>query len=139
MFSNYYNLGSNNMPNNNANYSKEDIITVITYNIHHGVGSDNKLDLEKIANVVKSENPDVVAFQEVDVNTKRTRRLDEPKILGDLSGFKSFFGKSIPYKGGEYGNAIIARDRNAVLINHFPLPGKEPRSLFLFLLFLLVI
>ena len=126
MFYNYYNWGQYNMPNN---YIMEDFITVITYNIHHGVGVDNKLDLEKIANVVKMENPDVVAFQEVDVKTKRTRRLDEPKILGDLAGFKSFFGKSIPYGGGEYGNAIITRDRNAILINHFPLPGKEPRSL----------
>ena len=126
MFYNYYNWGSYNMPNS---YIKEDIITVITYNIHHGVGLDNKLDLGKIANVVKVENPDVVAFQEVDMKTKRTRRLDEPKILGDLAGFKSFFGKSIPYGGGEYGNAIITRDKNAILINHFPLPGKEPRSL----------
>jgi len=130
---NNYNMPNNynyNMPNNyNYNYAKEDIITVITYNIRHGVGLDNKLDLERIANVVKAENPDVVAFQEVDVKTKRTRKLDESKILGDLAGFKSFFGKSIPYGGGEYGNAIITRDRNAVLINHFPLPGKEPRCL----------
>ena len=129
MFYNYYNWNANNILNNYVNYVMEDEITVITYNIHHGVGLDNKLDLEKIANVVKFENPDIVAFQEVDVKTKRTRRLDEPKILGDLAGFKSFFGKSIPYGGGEYGNAIITKDRNAVLINHFPLPGKEPRSL----------
>lgn len=114
---------------NPYNYIMEDIITVITYNIHHGVGVNKKLDLERIANVVKVENPDIVAFQEVDVKTSRTRRLDEAKILGDLSGFKSFFGKSIPFGGGEYGNAIIAKDRNAILINHFPLPGSEPRSL----------
>ena len=126
MYYNYYDFGPYNMP---RFYYKEDNITVITYNIHHGVGLNNKLDLEKIANVIKVENPDIVAFQEVDVKTKRTRRLDEPKILGDLAGFKSFFGKSIPYGGGEYGNAIITRDRNAILINHFPLPGKEPRSL----------
>lgn len=125
----YYNQNNYQVtPFNNPN-NLEDTITVITYNICHGVGLDKKLNLERIAKVVKTENPDIVAFQEVDVKTSRTRRLDEPKILGDLSGFKSFFGKSIPLGGGEYGNAIIAKDQNAIQVNHFPLPGKEPRSL----------
>ena len=48
MFYNYYGWSANNIPNNYVNYVMEDEITVITYNIHHGVGLDNKLDLEKI-------------------------------------------------------------------------------------------
>ena len=122
MSNNYNDFGPNNK-------FTEDNITVITYNIQHGVGLNDKLDLEKIANVIKVENPDIVAFQEVDVKTKRTGGLDEPKILGDLLGFKSFFGKSISFDGGKYGNAIITRDSNAIQIDHFPLPGSELRSL----------
>ena len=31
----------------------KDTITVISYNIHHGEGTDGKLDLQRIADVVK--------------------------------------------------------------------------------------
>ena len=50
-----------------AQETMKDTITVLSYNIHHGEGLDGKLDLQRIADVVKRENPDVVAFQEVDV------------------------------------------------------------------------
>ncbi|OUM70565.1 hypothetical protein PIROE2DRAFT_1080 [Piromyces sp. E2] len=108
----------------------EDTITVISYNIHHGVGVDQKLDLQRIADVIKREDPDIIAFQEVDVMATRSGRIDEPKILGQLTGYKPFFGKAIPIKGGEYGNAIIAKDQEAVVVKHIPLPGKEPRCMF---------
>jgi endonuclease/exonuclease/phosphatase family metal-dependent hydrolase len=106
-----------------------DTITVITYNIHHGAGVDQKLDLERIAKVIKRENPDIVAFQEVDVMANRTGNIDEPKILGELTGYKPFFGKAVPIRGGEYGNAIITRDKDAVVVEHLPLPGNEPRCM----------
>jgi len=106
---------------------KEDTIRVMTYNINHGAGADNKIDLQRIANIIKRENPDVVAFQEVDVNTTRSGKVDEPKIIGNLTGYKSFFGKTIPFKGGQYGNAILVKDQEAKLFKYLPIPGKEPR------------
>ena len=113
-----------------AQEAMKDTITIISYNIHHGEGTDGKLDLQRIADVVKRENPDVVAFQEVDVNVKRSGRIDEATQLGELTGYKPFFGKSIPLTGGAYGNAIIAKDPEAVVVKHLPLPGKEPRCMF---------
>ena len=65
-----------------AQETMKDTITVLSYNIHHGEGLDGKLDLQRIADVVKRENPDVVAFQEVDVNVKRSGRIDEATQLG---------------------------------------------------------
>ena len=112
-----------------AQETMKDTITVISYNIHHGEGMDGKLDLQRIADVVKRENPDVVAFQEVDVNVKRSGRIDEATQLGELTGYKPFFGKSIPLTGGAYGNAIIAKDPEAVVVKHLPLPGNEPRCM----------
>ena len=113
-----------------AQETMKDTITVISYNIHHGEGLDQKLDLQRIADIVKRENPDVVAFQEVDVKVKRSGRIDEATILGELTGYKPFFGKAIPLTGGAYGNAIIAKDPESVLVKHIPLPGKEPRCMF---------
>ena len=41
-------------------------LRVVTYNIHHGVGVDGKLDLNRIAEVIRAAKADLVALQEVD-------------------------------------------------------------------------
>ena len=42
-------------------------IRVLTYNIHHGEGMDGVIDLERIANVIRQTEADLVALQEVDL------------------------------------------------------------------------
>ena len=46
-------------------------LPVLTYNIHHGEGTDGKFDYERLAQVITGLQPDVVALQEVDRNTCR--------------------------------------------------------------------
>ncbi|MEU4190605.1 endonuclease/exonuclease/phosphatase family protein [Kribbella sp. NPDC026611] len=41
-------------------------VTVMTYNIHHGVGIDGVLDLERIAQLIEQSGADVIGLQEVD-------------------------------------------------------------------------
>lgn len=82
---------------------------VMTYNIHHGVGTDGKLDLERIAALIKTQRVDIVALQEVDSRTARTERRDLPAELAKLTGMQVCFAKNIDYQGGEYGNAILSR------------------------------
>ena len=84
-------------------------LRVMTFNIHHGTGSDGKLDLERIAALIKTQKVDIVALQEVDRGTTRTGRRDLPAELARLTGMKFCFGKNIDYKGGGYGNAILSR------------------------------
>lgn len=45
----------------------------LVHNIHHGEGVDRKLDLPRIAGVIKSVKPDLVALQEGDQGTERTK------------------------------------------------------------------
>ncbi|HTL30639.1 MAG TPA: endonuclease/exonuclease/phosphatase family protein, partial [Tepidisphaeraceae bacterium] len=61
-------------------------ITVLTYNIHHGAGTDGKYDLQRLADVIKKSGADLVALQEVDRNTNRTKD-DQPAELARLTGF----------------------------------------------------
>ena len=82
-------------------------ITVLSYNIHHGAGMDTILNLERIARVIKSESPDIVALQEVDINTERTGKVNQIEVLGKLTNMNFAFGKSIDLLGGQYGNAIL--------------------------------
>ncbi len=84
-------------------------LRVLSYNIHHGEGVDRKLDLERIATVILSVKPDVVALQEVDQNVKRTAGVDQPAELARLTEMNVIFGANIELQGGHYGNAVLTR------------------------------
>ena len=82
--------------------------TVLTYNIHHGAGTDGKYDLQRVADVIKKSGADLVALQEVDRNTNRTKD-DQPAELARLIGFHSAFGRAMNFGGGEYGDLVLSR------------------------------
>jgi endonuclease/exonuclease/phosphatase family metal-dependent hydrolase len=82
---------------------------VMSYNIHHGRGMDGRVDLDRIAGLIRSECADIVALQEVDRGVERTARRDLPAELARLTGMHCYFEKNIPYQGGEYGNAVLTR------------------------------
>ncbi|QDV12394.1 Endonuclease/Exonuclease/phosphatase family protein [Rosistilla oblonga] len=93
-----------------ASYSSEPLrLRVLSYNIHHGAGVDSKLDLQRIADVILSVKPDVVALQEVDKNVKRSGDVDQPAELARLTKMNVVFGANIDLQGGHYGNAILSR------------------------------
>jgi endonuclease/exonuclease/phosphatase family metal-dependent hydrolase len=98
-------------------------ITVLTYNIHHGAGTDGKYDLSRVADVIRKSGADLVALQEVDKDTKRTRT-DQPAELERLTGFHAVFGKAMNYDGGEYGDLILSRYPVSATDVH-ALPHKE--------------
>src|ERR1043166_6228376 len=82
---------------------------VMTYNIHHGEGIDGKVDVLRIADVIKREQADIVALQEVDKGVARTERRDLPAELAALTGMTCVFSNNYHYQGGEYGNAVLTR------------------------------
>ena len=81
----------------------------MSYNIHHGQGTDGKFDLERIAKIIVDSQADVVALQEVDVKTTRASGVDQAASLGELTKLTPAFGAAMPYAGGEYGGAILSR------------------------------
>ena len=104
-------------------------VTVLSYNIHHAEGMDAKIDLQRIAAVIQSVSPDVVALQEVDRETKRSGGVDQAKTLERLTGLKMVFGRAIDFEGGQYGNAVLSRLPIKRATSH-TLPhseGREPR------------
>lgn len=93
-------------------------LRVLSYNIHHGEGIDRKLDLPRIAKVILSVNPDVVALQEVDQKAKRTGEVDQPTEIAELTNMQVAFGANIELQGGHYGNAILSKFPIADFRNH---------------------
>lgn len=84
-------------------------VRVLCYNIHHGEGLDGRLDLERIAALIRDQQADLVALQEVERGTQRTQRRDLPAELAQLTGLSVRFARNIPYQGGEYGTAVLSR------------------------------
>lgn len=109
--------------------SADRTIMVMSYNIHHGEGTDGVIDLERIAAVIRAAEPDLVALQEVDLGTSRSGGVDQAARLGELTGMQVVFGEAMPYDGGSYGEAVLSR---LPITGHriIPLPfspGHEPR------------
>jgi len=84
-------------------------VRLMTYNIHVGVGMDKKLDLQRIADVINKEQPDLVGLQEVDRGVERTQRKDEIAELAALTQMDYAFAHNLDYQGGQYGVAILSR------------------------------
>jgi endonuclease/exonuclease/phosphatase family metal-dependent hydrolase len=102
-------------------------LRVLCYNIHHGEGTDGRVDLPRLAKIIRNADADFVALQEVDNKTRRTGGVDQTAELARLTGLFGKFGKAINYEGGEYGQAILSRlpiGKDAV----HTLPGEPDRE-----------
>lgn len=84
-------------------------LRVVTWNIHHGRGLDDVVDVARLADELAALRPDVVFLQEVDVGVRRSGRANIPDELGARLGMHAAFGKNLDYQGGDYGNAILSR------------------------------
>jgi endonuclease/exonuclease/phosphatase family metal-dependent hydrolase len=103
-------------------------VRILSYNVRHGEGLDGKIDLARIARVVRDLNPDLVALQEIDKATGRTGGVDQMKEFGNLTDMHYAFGSFMDYSGGEYGMGILSRGPIREAVNHVLPPGYEPRS-----------
>ena len=45
----------------------QDTVRVLAYNVRHGAGMDDSLDLRRAAAVIVAQRPDVVLLQEIDL------------------------------------------------------------------------
>jgi hypothetical protein len=108
-------------------------LRLMTYNVHRCVGTDRKLDVERVAEVIAAENADVVALQELDVRRARTKGVDQAHRLAELLKMRSHFHPAMAVEEELYGDAILtALPEKKVKADGLPLypriPGLEPRG-----------
>ena len=108
--------------------SSEVVIRVLTYNIRHGAGMDDSVDLRRAAAVINAVRPDIVALQEIDSATSRTDHVDQATRLGALTRMRAAFGGFMGYRDGQYGMAILSRHPILASTNHRLPDGLEPRT-----------
>jgi endonuclease/exonuclease/phosphatase family metal-dependent hydrolase len=104
-------------------------LTIVSYNVHSGVGTDGKFDLDRVVQVLEEIRPDVAALQEVGDFRGITDREDHPEHIAERLGLHLSFGPNVIRNGRRYGNAILSRLPILKSKNYdLSVPGREPRG-----------
>jgi endonuclease/exonuclease/phosphatase family metal-dependent hydrolase len=98
-------------------------LRIMTYNIRNANGMDRITNYARIADVIKSSNPSIVAVQELDSFTKRNNTF-ALKEIAERAGYHYAFSAAISYDGGKYGVGILSKEK-PLSVRNIPLPGRE--------------
>jgi endonuclease/exonuclease/phosphatase family metal-dependent hydrolase len=113
-------------------------VRLVTFNTHHGVGTDDRHDLPRLAKLLASVEADVICLQEVDRHFgERSEHVDQALLLSRALDMQLAWGPAIdqPRAGDDasaeprrqFGNALLSRLPILVSDVH-RLPGDgEPR------------
>jgi len=97
------------MATNGSKNGHGSALRVMTYNIHHGRGRDGRIDLHRIAHVIKAISPDLIALQEVDYITNRSGRVDQGLVIAEVLRMEHAVGHNWFMGEGAYGNVFMSR------------------------------
>ncbi|MDD3511595.1 MAG: endonuclease/exonuclease/phosphatase family protein, partial [Fermentimonas sp.] len=108
---------------------EENSIRLMSYNIRNARGLDEMTDYQRIADVINSVAPDIIAVQELDSVTARSKGVDVLDVLARNTLMNPTYASAIDYDGGKYGVGILSKEK-PLSIKKIPLPGREePRIL----------
>ncbi len=101
-----------------------------SYNIHRTVGSDRRRRPERVAQVIRELDADIVGLQEVDWHAgSATEDESQAEFLAHLPGYEAIAGSNILDHRGHYGNMLLTRfPVSSVARIDLGLPGREPRG-----------
>jgi endonuclease/exonuclease/phosphatase family metal-dependent hydrolase len=80
---------------------------ILTYNVHRCVGMDRRLDVARVADVIGSLEPDIVALQELDVGRARTGGVDQAHAIAERLEMAFHFNAAMRVEEEQYGDAIL--------------------------------
>ena len=87
-------------------------LRILSYNIHKCIGGvDRKYNPERLCDVIRKLDCDVLMLQEVDAGVSRSNGDRQVELLADLLGLRyhAWFPNVDVRGGGQYGNAILSR------------------------------
>lgn len=105
-------------------------LRVMTYNIRHGQGMDDRISLERVAMNIVTAGADLCGIQEVDRYMPRSGMCDQARKLAKLCGMYDVFASNLNMSFfATYGTAILSR-WPIIYSHNYSLPGTgEPRGL----------
>ena len=99
---------------------------IMTYNVHRCHGIDGLLSPQRIASVILSCGPDIVALQELDVGRARTGGIDQAQAIAQELGMFVHFHPALGMAGELYGDAVLTVEPMK-LVNAGALPSRPRR------------
>jgi endonuclease/exonuclease/phosphatase family metal-dependent hydrolase len=105
-------------------------LTLATWNIRHGLGVDEKIDLSRTANIVRATGCDILFLQEVDFRLGRSDDAEQAREVAERLGMSHVFHANFgsPPQFG-MGNAILSRSPLYFTCNKGLRYTGEPRGL----------
>lgn len=82
---------------------------IVSYNIRHARGLDDKVDISRVAAVLKDSGAQLIGLQEVDKYLPRSHFQHQAKELGLLLNKFWAYGPNLQWCAAQYGNAILSR------------------------------
>lgn len=101
-------------------------IKILSYNVKNCTGMDGVVSYQRVADVIKRIDPEIVALQEIDSATQRSNGVVVLNELARLTGMYQTYGASIDYQGGKYGIGVLTKEK-PLSWKVVPLPGREER------------
>ncbi|MBN2281468.1 MAG: endonuclease/exonuclease/phosphatase family protein [Candidatus Marinimicrobia bacterium] len=83
-------------------------LTVMSYNVRHGVSMNWEPALENQASILKNQAPDWVALQEIDNICRRSGLVDQTNRFSEWLQMDGTFGKFMDFDSGQYGMAVLS-------------------------------
>jgi endonuclease/exonuclease/phosphatase family metal-dependent hydrolase len=102
---------------------------IVTYNIHKARGLDGRTRPDRIANVLKELNADVIALQEVVSTQNKNPEENQAEFIAEALDMGYCAGENRKHRGGSYGNVILSRLPIVNYKNHdISVHGRERRG-----------
>jgi len=104
-------------------------VRVATYNTHKCRGIDGRIRPERVLEVLREIDADIVALQEVWCREGRRRSDDQARYIAEELGMHAELGETRRYRGGPYGNLLLSRLPIHHARNHdLSVDGREQRG-----------
>lgn len=110
----------------NEKRTKKNEVLIMTYNVRNCHGLDDSTNYQRVADIIKRINPQIIAIQELDSATLRSNGMVALNELAGRTGMYAEYGPTIDYLGGKYGNGILSKEK-PVSKRLIPLPGREEK------------
>lgn len=104
-------------------------LRVATYNIHKSRGLDRRLRPQRIVEVLRELEADVIALQEVVSRKGSGREEDQERYFAEELGYDSIMGENRTHNGGAYGNVLLTQYPIHAFYNYdISAAGREHRG-----------